>query len=147
MPERSGILLIEQRTSQKQQSCFSMPSNTAKSRGNRTQSRKRCRLCHNLDPLGHIATSYEGDAAKPIANLSLAIDAFRLGRVEDAGCRFCLLICQALDGIVKDWRRERAPLQLHIVEKGTITLQVQRPTSESILLEIYSPSGMFTLAC
>jgi hypothetical protein len=55
------------------------------------------------------------------------------------------LICQALDGTVKEWRKDRAPIPLHIVEKGTVTLQIQRPTSEPVLLEIYSQSGMITL--
>jgi hypothetical protein len=124
-----------------------MPDNTAKTRGTRTQSRKRCRMCHNLDPLGHIATSYHTDSAKPIAHLYLAVDAFRLSRVEQAGCKFCLLICQALDGTEKEWRRERAPIQLHIVEKGTVTLQIRKPTSEPVLLEIYAQSGMCTFTC
>jgi hypothetical protein len=117
---------------------------TSKPLGNRNQSRKRCRQCNNLDPIGHPATSYQDkSAAKPIAHLSLAVDAFRLSRVEEGtGCKFCLLICQVLDGTVTEWRRERAPLQLHIVEKGTITLQIQKPGSESLLFEIYSQSGM-----
>jgi hypothetical protein len=83
-------------------------------------------------------------STSPIAHLDLVIDAFRLSRVEDGGCRFCVLLCQALDGSVKGWRKAGVRLLLHAVEKGTITLQVQGPDAEFVLLEIYAQSGMCT---
>jgi hypothetical protein len=104
--------------------------------------RARCRLCNNLEPTGASATYDAEGSSASFARLTFAIDAFRLNRVGKGGCRFCNLLCQILDQAAPEWRKERAPIELDIVEKGPITLRILRSGNDQIAFEIYSPPGM-----
>jgi len=82
--------------------------------------RQKCQLCNNLDPCDHVSTSVN-DKKKATAQLSLAIDASRLRRVSEGGCRFCLLLCQALDKSVGEWRKVKSKEVGHVgveIEEG-----------------------------
>lgn len=105
--------------------------------------RVRCRLCNNLEPTG-ANTTYDAEGSNAsFAHLIVAIDAFRLNRVVKGGCRFCVLLCEILDEVAEEWRGERAPIELHIFEKGPITLRIRRQDPDPTAFEIYSPPGMY----
>jgi hypothetical protein len=104
--------------------------------------RQRCRLCNHLDPKGHPSSSFN-DKAKATAHLTLTIEIARLKRVSEGGCRFCLLLCQALDKSANDWRKGSHSIQLDLVEQQPVILSLPGSASDSVVLQIYSPAGMF----
>lgn len=84
----------------------------------RSTPRKKCALCNSLDPRGHVSSSYR-DRKKATAHLVLAIDTSRLNRVPNDGCRFCLLLCQALDKCSSGWRRSKQGTSVRLeIEEG-----------------------------
>jgi hypothetical protein len=96
--------------------------------------RQKCRFCNNLDPRDHVSTFFN-DKKKATAQLSLAIDSSRLKRVSEGGCRFCLLLCQALDKSVGEWRKNQGDVVRVEIEEGKPV--VLRFGDD--LLQVYAP--------
>jgi hypothetical protein len=107
---------------------------------NRITAKKKCPICHNFTAKGHSSTLYDADNANDAnACLDLAIDPLRLGRTQQDGCRQCNVLCKALDGFVgKNWRCQRAAIQVDIVEKSAIKVTVPKKGGDPLVFELYS---------
>ncbi|KAF1960007.1 HET-domain-containing protein [Byssothecium circinans] len=107
--------------------------------------RKPCRICHNLDPRGHASSAYSAESEKDaLASLSLVLDAFELAKTKDpkeGGCRFCNVLCQALDAFSNGWRGARQRVNVDLKEKGTIKVQVDEDRWRGESIEIYAGSA------
>jgi hypothetical protein len=98
--------------------------------------RQKCQHCNNLDPRDHVSTLLD-DKKKVTAQLSLALDVSRLRRVSEGGCRFCLLLCQALDKSLAGWRKSTGGDVRVEIEEGKPV--VVRFGDE--VLQIYAPQN------
>lgn len=107
--------------------------------------RKRCRLCNNLDPRGHISSVYLDTAGKEQKSiLCLTLDSLALSGTKDVsnrGCRFCNVLIPALDAFFEGWRGSRARVTVDIKEKGTIKISFDGEHWKDELIEIYAGSG------
>jgi hypothetical protein len=109
------------------------------------RSRKPCRICHNLDPRGHSSSVYSTESDKAaLASLSLVLDALSLAKTKDpkeGGCRFCDVLCQALDAYFEGWRGARERINIDLKEKGSIELEVDENRWNGERIEIYGGAG------
>jgi len=103
--------------------------------------RKRCRMCHNLDPRNHPSSKYDTESSRGArAHLSLVIDAFALSKtkdVKDGGCRYCSLLSQALDAFFGDWRGSRRRINVELKEKESVKLELDCDHWKAEQVEIY----------
>lgn len=108
-----------------------------------TQPRRNiCRTCHNLDPRNHASSDYLTEGSKAaLARLSIVLDAFDLSRTRDSrdgGCRFCNVLCQALDAFFGGWRGTRQRVNVDIEEKGTVEIGLDEETWRGEVVSIYT---------
>ncbi|KAK7179144.1 hypothetical protein DPSP01_012204 [Paraphaeosphaeria sporulosa] len=101
-----------------------------------------CKICHNLDPRDHASSVYLTERTEgPLASLSLVIDAFELSKLrlpKEGGCRFCNVLCQALDAFFGGWRGSRQRVNIEILEKGTIEIGLDQEAWRSEVVSIYT---------
>src|SRR5690242_13120445 len=115
-----------------------------------TSQRKKCRVCNNLDPRGHANSIEDAEArTETRASLNLVLDALTLSNIKyksGGGCRFCIVLVQALDAFFEKWRGARCRVNVDIKEKGTIKVSLDGSQWENRMIEIYTGSGrhMFT---
>ena len=101
-----------------------------------------CKLCNNLDPRGHTATEYDAESnSRAGANLTLVVDGLKLQSTAEFGCKFCLLVAQALDTFLKDWRASRGRITIDLVEGKPIKVSIGGIKCNGVSLEIYAPHG------
>ena len=113
------------------------------------QKRRRgpCKLCNNLDPRGHTATEYDAESnSRAGANLTLVVDGLKLQSTAEFGCKFCLLVAQALDAFLKDWRASRGRVTIDLVERKPIKVSIEGIKCNGVSLEIYAPHGRIFLS-
>ena len=107
--------------------------------------RKKCRLCNNLDPRGHANSIQDAESLKePRTSLNLVLDALALSSIKPTargGCRFCIVLVQALDTFFGKWRGSRCRVNLYIKEKGTIKVSLDGAQWAKQMVEIYAGSG------
>lgn len=107
--------------------------------------RKRCQICHDLNPRGHSSSTYNTEAdTTASASLSIVLDLFGLARVKDVaegGCRFCHVLVQALDALSAGWKGSSRKAFAHLTEKGTIKVEIDSDKWKGDLIEIYAGSG------
>jgi hypothetical protein len=104
------------------------------------QKRRRgpCKLCNNLDPRGHTATAYDAESnSRAGASLTLVVDGLKLQSTAE----FCLLVAQALDAFLKDWRVSRGRITIDLVEGKPINISIEGIECNGVGLEIYAPHG------
>lgn len=110
-----------------------------------TVPRRKCRLCNNLDPRGHVNSVQDAESLRePRSSLSLILDALALSTVKAAsngGCRFCVVLAQALDAYCEGWRGIRCKIEVDIKEKGTIKVRLNGAQWAKQAVEIYAGSG------
>lgn len=81
---------------------------------------------------------------EPRASLSLVVDVLTLANVKSAsggGCRFCVVLTQALDAFFDGWREHRCRAEVHIKEKGTLKVRLDGAQWARQAIEIYAGSG------
>ncbi|PSN64103.1 HET-domain-containing protein [Corynespora cassiicola Philippines] len=104
--------------------------------------RKHCRLCHNFDPLGLPTTIYKtGTAKESIASANIICDGLDLSRTKDpaeGGCRFCLVLIQALDAFFEGWRGARQKILLEFSQKGPVKASIDGDSRKGQSIEIYA---------
>ena len=124
-----------------------MPHEALHRKATTRPSRKRCQTCNNLSPRDHHSSVYDTESATKVqARLSLVLDAFALSRSavpKDGGCRFCYVLCQALDAFFEDWRGTRQRINVDIKEKGTITVGLDQEKWKGELVKIYATKCKF----
>lgn len=135
--------------------CFSFPptaampkalrSKTLQSPPTRSAHKRRrglCNLCNNLDPRGHTATAYDAESnSRAGASLTLVVDGLKLQSAAEFGCKFCLLVAQALDAFLKDWRASRGRIIIDLLEGKPIKVLIEGIKCKGVNLEIYMPHG------
>ena len=108
-------------------------------------SRRKCRTCNNLDPRGHANSIEDAEALKePRTSLNLVLDALALSNVRVAtsgGCRYCIVLVQALDAFFSEWRGNRTRVNVSIKEKGAIKVSLDGAQWANQMVEIYAGSG------
>jgi hypothetical protein len=106
------------------------------------QQRKKCRMCNNLDPRGHLSSVYQTEATKePRASLSLVLDALTLSKTKQDGCRFCNVLILALDAFFEEWRGARVRINVDVKEKAPIRISLDDARWKNETVEIYAGSG------
>ncbi|KAF2441613.1 HET-domain-containing protein [Karstenula rhodostoma CBS 690.94] len=104
--------------------------------------RNICKTCNNLSPRDHASSVYLTERTKgALARLSLVLDAFELSRSrlpKEGGCRFCNVLCQALDALFGDWRGTRQRVNVDIKEKGTIKVGLDQEAWRGEVVSIYT---------
>ena len=108
------------------------------------QKRRRgpCKLCNNLDPRGRTATAYDAESnSRAGASLTLVVDGLKLQSTAEFGCKFCLLVAQALDAFLKDWRASRGRITIDLVEEKPINVSIEGIKCNGVSLKIYAPHG------
>lgn len=119
-----------------------MPPKTSLRKANAKPRRQKCRTCHNLDPRNHRSSVYDTESTTGAqAKLSLVLDAFALSRTaepKDGGCRFCVLLCQALDALLDGWRCTMQRVNVDIKERGAITVGLDQERWKGELVKIYA---------
>ncbi|CAI6338355.1 unnamed protein product [Periconia digitata] len=107
--------------------------------------RKRCSICHDLDPRGHASSVYNSESEKAVlANLSVVLDLFSLAKTKDlreGGCRFCNVLIQALDALSIGWNGSSRRAFMHLQEKGTIQIELDNEKWRGELVEMYAGSA------
>ena len=107
-----------------------------------TRRRGPCKLCNNLDPRGHTATAYDAESnSRAGASLTLVVDGLKLQSTAEFGCKFCLLVAQALDAFLKDWRASRGRITIDLLEGKPIKVSIEGIKCKGVSLEIYMPHG------
>lgn len=111
-----------------------------------TSQRKKCRTCNNLDPRGHTNSILDAEAQKePRASLNLVLDALALSDIKppsNGGCRFCVVLVQALDAFFDKWRGSQYRINVDIKEKGTIKVSLD---GGHRMVEIYAGTGGYCI--
>jgi hypothetical protein len=107
--------------------------------------RTKCRLCHSLDPRGHVNSVYKTESNKEaVSALTLVIDSITLSKTKsllDGGCRFCDVLVQACDTFLHGWRDTAQRLVVDIQEKGTVKVSIDGEKWKGEVVEIYAGSG------
>ena len=111
--------------------------------------RKKCRVCNNLDPRGHVSSICLDEAAKePKMVLSLVLDALSLAKTKEAargGCRFCNILIVVLDAFFEKWRGARVRINVELKEKAPIKVGIDGERWKNEVIEIYAGSGRWLL--
>jgi hypothetical protein len=145
---------------------MSTSNRTAKS--TRSGTRSPCKVCNNLDPRRHSASLYHdriSSAGKPKAkskaervDLNLPLDLWLLkrssGKSKDS-CRWCGVLCEALDGLLPEWRKESSLLRVtcEVGMRRLVRLVVSRKQRDAKavkedvekVVEIYRTLSMFRI--
>jgi len=104
--------------------------------------RNICRICNNLDPRNHASSIHLTEhTEKALAMLSLVLDAFSLSMTRESkegGCRFCNVLCQALDAFFDGWRGSRQRVNVDIKEKGDIEIGLDQEKWRGEVISIYT---------
>ncbi|KAF2635917.1 HET-domain-containing protein [Massarina eburnea CBS 473.64] len=107
--------------------------------------RKPCQICHNLNPRGHPSSVYSVESEEAaLASLSLVLDSSSLAKTKDTqegGCRFCAVLCQALDAFSQGWRDTLQRVNVDLKEKGTIKVGLDANRWKGERIEIYAGSA------
>jgi hypothetical protein len=103
---------------------------------------RKCKVCNNLDPRGHRNTYTDTESG--LVTLCCAIDPRRLATLLQNDCRFCRLLINALNELVKDWRSMRTAIVMDLADKKAIKVTFTQ-SEEKKWLEIYSPKGRWYL--
>ncbi|OCK76096.1 HET-domain-containing protein [Lepidopterella palustris CBS 459.81] len=104
-----------------------------------------CNVCNNLDSRGHPNTGYHVENKKRVGtSLTLVLDGLTLRKSRDHGCGYCILLCQALDAIFKEWQTSRGRISVDLAEKVPIRVFIDGLEFNGAGLEVYAPSGSRT---
>lgn len=118
-----------------------MPPKTPLRRAVLYQRHNICKTCHNLDPRDHASSVYLTERReKAIASLSLVVDAFELSRTrptKEGGCRFCNVLCQALDAFFRAWRGSRQRVNVEVKEKEMLEVGLDQEAWKGEAVGIY----------
>ena len=109
--------------------------------------RKKCRVCNNLDPRGHISSISLNESTKDSkVVLSLVLDALNLAKTKDVahgGCRFCNILLVVLDTFFEKWRGSRVRINVDLKEKAPVKVSIDGEKWKNEVAEIYAGSGRF----